>query len=139
MTKPKNKASYSTPTDENPEWTAETFARSRPIEDLLPPEIVAQFAKRGRPKSAVRKVPVSMRLSGEVVEKFKAIGPGWQTAIDDVLKIVKVTRTNTPAKGPKRYAFRAFKGRLADVELIVHGKDGRIAEGRKPHVAKKRA
>ena len=136
MTKQKNKAQFSAPTDENPEWTAETFARSRPIEELLPPEIVAQFAKRGRPKAAVKKVPVSLRLSTEVIDKFKAVGPGWQTVIDDVLKVVRVTKT---ARAPKGYAFKAFKTRLADVELIVHGSARNATERQKPHAAKKRA
>jgi uncharacterized protein (DUF4415 family) len=44
---------------------------------------------RGQQK-APTKVAVSLRLSPEVVEHYKAGGPGWQTRIDDALKdIVK--------------------------------------------------
>ena len=36
--------------DENPEWTKEDFAKSRPAEEL-PPEILSQFKnKPGRPR-----------------------------------------------------------------------------------------
>lgn len=119
--------------DDNPEWTEETTARSVPIEAL--PELAALFPKRGRPKAKVRKVPVSLRLSAEVVDKFKtAIGPGWQTAIDDLLMNVKVSKVEGRAlKGAKRYV---FKPRMADIEVIVHGD---IGKSNMPHVAKKRA
>ncbi len=40
----------------------------------------------GRPKAAVTKQPVSIRLSPEVVEYFKSTGKGWQTRVDEVLK-----------------------------------------------------
>ena len=40
----------------------------------------------GRPKAESTKQPVSIRLSPEVVEYFKAGGPGWQTRIDAVLR-----------------------------------------------------
>ena len=39
----------------------------------------------GRPKAAVKKQPVSIRLSPDVIEYFKAAGKGWQTRIDEVL------------------------------------------------------
>jgi uncharacterized protein (DUF4415 family) len=45
--------------------------------------------KRG-PQKAPTKIPVSIRLSPEVVEHFKAKGPGWQSKIDAALrKMVK--------------------------------------------------
>nr|WP_236786692.1 BrnA antitoxin family protein [Allochromatium tepidum] len=40
----------------------------------------------GRPKADATKQPVSIRLSPEVVDYFKAEGPGWQTRIDAVLR-----------------------------------------------------
>ena len=40
----------------------------------------------GRPKSAITKRPVSIRLSPEVDDYFRATGKGWQTRIDEVLK-----------------------------------------------------
>ena len=35
---------------------------------------------------ATYEVAVSLRLTREVVERFKADGPGWQSRIDDALK-----------------------------------------------------
>jgi uncharacterized protein (DUF4415 family) len=42
--------------------------------------------RRGRPRKPRPKVPVSIRLSPEVVDAFKAEGAGWQTRIDEALK-----------------------------------------------------
>ena len=70
---------------DNPEWTAEDFKRARPATSL-PPEIRSAFPNTRGPQKSLRKVPVSIRLTPEVVERFKASGPGWQSRIDDVLK-----------------------------------------------------
>lgn len=40
---------------------------------------------RGKQKAAT-KLPVSIRLSPEVVEYFRSSGKGWQTAINEVLR-----------------------------------------------------
>ena len=41
--------------------------------------------KRGPQKAPTKKL-ISLRLSPEVVEHFKATGPGWQTRIDGALR-----------------------------------------------------
>lgn len=72
---------------DNPFWTADDWKRARPASEL-PPEILKAFPKtrvRG-PQKGPTKVPVSLRLSPEVVDHFKAGGPGWQTRIDDALR-----------------------------------------------------
>jgi uncharacterized protein (DUF4415 family) len=71
--------------DDNPEWTAEDFAKARPASEL-PPHILAAFPRTRGPQKASTKVPISIRLSPEVIEHFKAGGPGWQSRIDDALK-----------------------------------------------------
>lgn len=76
--------------DDNPEWTKSDFARARPAEEALPPEILAQFKGYRGPQKTPTKVAVSIRLSRDVVNHFKAKGPGWQSRIDAALrKIVK--------------------------------------------------
>ena len=40
----------------------------------------------GQPKLAVRKRPVSIPLSPEVLGYFKSTGKGWQARLDEVLK-----------------------------------------------------
>jgi uncharacterized protein (DUF4415 family) len=73
--------------DDNPEWTEADFARARPASEL-PPHILAAFPKTRGTAKAPKKVPVSIRLSPEVVAHFKAGGPGWQSRIDEVLRKV---------------------------------------------------
>lgn len=66
--------------DALPEVTEATLAR-------------AQYRVAGRlkphprgPQKAPKKVPLSIRLSSEVVNHFRSKGTGWQTRIDDALK-----------------------------------------------------
>lgn len=70
---------------ENPEWTSADFARARPASEL-PEELRAFFPRTRGIQKAPTKVPVSLRLSPEVVEHFRATGPGWQSRIDEILK-----------------------------------------------------
>lgn len=70
-----------------PEATDEQLAQARPFEEAFP--ALADAMRRnvgGRPKSANPKVAVSLRLDQEVVAKFKASGPGWQTRMNDALR-----------------------------------------------------
>ncbi|KPQ12653.1 MAG: protein of unknown function containing DUF4415 domain [Saliniramus fredricksonii] len=65
--------------------------------DLSAPEWQEKFAKakvqRGRPKAARTKVSTTIRLSPEVLEHFRAGGPGWQSRIDETLrKAVRLDR-----------------------------------------------
>lgn len=77
--------------DDNPEWTAEDFAKARPAAEVLP-EIFskavadAMLKPRGRPRKEITKAPVNIRLSPDVVEAFRATGRGWQTRVDEALK-----------------------------------------------------
>jgi uncharacterized protein (DUF4415 family) len=41
--------------------------------------------KRGPQKAPTKKL-ISLRLSPEVIDHFKATGPGWQTRIDSTLR-----------------------------------------------------
>ena len=45
-----------------------------------------QLKRMGRPPAATTKERVTMRLSRDVVGRFRATGPGWQTRIDAALK-----------------------------------------------------
>ncbi len=45
-----------------------------------------RLVRRGRPPSAHPKVAISIRLSEDVLTRFKATGPGWQSRIDAALK-----------------------------------------------------
>ncbi|OHC75043.1 MAG: hypothetical protein A3G18_02450 [Rhodospirillales bacterium RIFCSPLOWO2_12_FULL_58_28] len=49
-------------------------------------EAVRPFVRRGRPVAQETKERITIRLSREVVDKFRAGGAGWQTRIDAALK-----------------------------------------------------
>lgn len=53
--------------------------------DLIRKGKVVRRGKRGPQKAPTKKL-VSLRLSPEVIDHFKAGGPGWQTRIDGVLR-----------------------------------------------------
>ncbi len=68
---------------DNPEWTEEMFNGSVRFTSL--PESL-QVKLRGRPKAAVTKERITIRLSQDVVDRFRASGAGWQTRVDAALK-----------------------------------------------------
>jgi uncharacterized protein (DUF4415 family) len=70
---------------DNPEWTKADFARAKPFAEALP-ELAASSRKGRGPNKAPTKKLVSLRLSPDVLDHFKAKGPGWQSKIDDTLR-----------------------------------------------------
>ena len=78
--------------EENPEWTDEMVKQSVRF-SALPDSLQAKL--RGRPKAAVTKERITIRLSQEVVEQFRASGDGWQTRMDAALK--DWLKTHSPA------------------------------------------
>ncbi|WP_371820324.1 BrnA antitoxin family protein [Verticiella alkaliphila] len=73
--------------DENPEWTEATFRRARPAADVLSATLQAKLGIRGRgPQKAPTKERITIRLSPDVLDSFRASGPGWQGRMDDALR-----------------------------------------------------
>ncbi|WP_341674956.1 BrnA antitoxin family protein [Niveibacterium sp. SC-1] len=58
-------------------------------------EAVKPLVKRGRPFADITKERITIRLSPEVVQAFRASGDGWQTRVDAALK--DWLKTHTPA------------------------------------------
>jgi len=84
--KTKKIAAKQTGDAENPEWTREEFARAMTF-DKLPARLRQKISARKRgSQKAPRKVPVSIRLSPDVVEGFRASGAGWQGRVDEILR-----------------------------------------------------
>ena len=73
-----------------PELTDEELATARPFREVFPDLYEEIQRSRGRPKSAAPKKQISIRLDPEVIEKFRATGPGWQSRINEILKAAKV-------------------------------------------------
>ncbi len=65
--------------EEAPEWTEEDFARA----DLYHGD---KLIRRGRPPLDRPKEAVKLRLSPDVLDHFRAGGPGWQTRINATLE-----------------------------------------------------
>jgi uncharacterized protein (DUF4415 family) len=69
----------------SPELTKEEMVRARPFAEVFPD--LARSIKKGRgPGKKPTKRLVSLRLSPDVLDHFKAKGPGWQTKIDETLR-----------------------------------------------------
>jgi uncharacterized protein (DUF4415 family) len=69
------------------EITAEDVALFRPFSTLPKAEqkVLLSIRRRG-PQKTRRKVPISIRLSPEVVEGLRATGSGWQGRADEALR-----------------------------------------------------
>jgi uncharacterized protein (DUF4415 family) len=66
---------------DSPPLSEEILARLQPVAKThpnIPPRV------RG-PQKYPTKIPVSLRLSPQVIEYFKSMGKGWQTHLDKVL------------------------------------------------------
>ncbi len=73
--------------DDAPEWTDEVFDRAgiyrggklvRPAQGTL--------TRRGRPPLENPKRQVTLRLDGDLIDRLRATGPGWQTRVNEILK-----------------------------------------------------
>jgi uncharacterized protein (DUF4415 family) len=92
--KMKRKAKRAVEDPENPEWTAEDFRTARPAREVLPEIFGEAMARRllrpkGRPKSAAPSKSISLRLPPDVLERWKATGPGWQTRMVERLSRIR--------------------------------------------------
>lgn len=82
------------PDRDNPAWTDEDFKRAKPALDVLPPALAAVLPRRRGQRGPQRKPAkqlVSLRLERDVLARFRATGPGWQTRVNEALK--KAART----------------------------------------------
>jgi uncharacterized protein (DUF4415 family) len=71
--------------EDNPEWTAEDFARARPFKEVFPEQYKA-WKKLGRPPVVTPKVHIGFRLAADVVEGIRATGKGYNARVEKVLR-----------------------------------------------------
>ena len=67
------------------ELTAKDMARFKPAAEVLPLSLRRKLGVRGTQK-APTKERITIRLSREVVERFRESGDGWQTRVDAALR-----------------------------------------------------
>jgi uncharacterized protein (DUF4415 family) len=70
------------------EATDEQLANARPFSEMFPDLSESIRRARGRPPTDNPKKQVTLRLDADVVDKFRADGPGWQTRINNALRKV---------------------------------------------------
>jgi uncharacterized protein (DUF4415 family) len=69
----------------SPPLTDAELARFRPIREVAP-EILALVRRHRGPQKRPTKKLISLRLDPDVVEHFRARGPGWQARINATLR-----------------------------------------------------
>ena len=67
------------------ELTGADLKQFAPVGQVLPKSLMANLAIRG-PQKTPTKERITIRLSAEVVQRFRATGEGWQTRVDAALK-----------------------------------------------------
>jgi uncharacterized protein (DUF4415 family) len=78
-TKKKGTGSEWVDPDDAPELTDEFFERANVWDGN-------KLISRGRPRSAMPKEAINIRLDPDVLEHFRADGPGWQSRINAALR-----------------------------------------------------
>jgi uncharacterized protein (DUF4415 family) len=83
----KNKKPLTNEEGEVRELTTEDLKHFRPAAEILTSSLRAKLATRKRgPQKAPIKDRITIRLSKEVVEQFRATGDGWQVRVDTALR-----------------------------------------------------
>ncbi len=70
---------------DNPELTAEDFARAKPFKEVFPEQYRA-WKKMGRPPVETPKMHIGFRLAADVVSGIKATGRGYNARVEKVLR-----------------------------------------------------
>ena len=73
------------PQGEVHELSESEMRRMQPASVALPASLQAKLRTRG-PQKAPTKERITIRLSPEVVQMFRATGEGWQSRMDEALK-----------------------------------------------------
>lgn len=88
-----------------PEFTDEELAQFRPIQEVMPPDFVEMVFKhqdemerlgKMRPPSSLERV--TLQLSPEILNAFRATGKGWQNRINHVL--LDYVQSHSPELNP---------------------------------------
>lgn len=75
---------------DNPELTDAQIARARLFKDVSPDLHASIKRSRGRPKIENPREAVTLRLSPDTIEKFKATGDDWRARMAKALERAKV-------------------------------------------------
>jgi uncharacterized protein (DUF4415 family) len=70
---------------DNPEITDAQFAKAQPFAEVFPTLAGSLRRTRGPQKAPVKQL-VSLRLDQDVLDRFRATGPGWQSRMNEALR-----------------------------------------------------
>lgn len=70
---------------DNPEWTEEEIHRAKPFSDAFP-EMADRLRRARGPQKTPTKELISIRLDHDVLDHFRASGPGWQSRVNEILR-----------------------------------------------------
>ena len=70
---------------DTPELTDEQLAQLRPAAEVLPELVEAMTRRRGAQKMPTKAL-FSLRIDRDVLEAYRASGPGWQGRMNDALR-----------------------------------------------------
>lgn len=70
---------------DNPELTDAELARMRPASEVLPAALLESLMRGGRSQGEKRKVQLTLRVDPDIVEAYRATGPGWQSRMNEAL------------------------------------------------------
>lgn len=71
---------------DNPEWTEDDVKQAKSFAEVFPALAESVRRSRGRPPAEKTKRQVSLRIDDDIIERFKAGGPGWQSRINEALR-----------------------------------------------------
>jgi uncharacterized protein (DUF4415 family) len=71
------------------------FAKARPAREVLPAHVLAAAKRAPERPLGSNKQSTTVRFDRDVLDAFRANGPGWQTRMNDALK--DWLKTHAPA------------------------------------------
>ena len=78
---------------DNPEWTEEDFARARPFREVMGDEFADRWEVNRQRVLAEKAAEAPPQLSAEVIDFYRAQGPGWQARLNaDLEELVRLKR-----------------------------------------------
>jgi uncharacterized protein (DUF4415 family) len=100
--KPKEMSQEAWDAVDSPELTDEELAGLRPASEVLRPALLEKLKTVRGPQKAPIKQAVSLRLDRDVLDHYRAKGPGWQTEINRVLRAGVKAEARKPAAERRR-------------------------------------
>jgi len=73
--------------DDAPAWSEDAFERAEiAVGDTVVRPASGTVSRRGRPRLENPKRLVTLRLDGDVLDRLREGGPGWQSRVNEILR-----------------------------------------------------